>query len=136
MLMRFWNISELKRWGIKVESFVPLEDFLEEMYFMFARDCLFFSQVPYKQIDTTWKKMMILLNQEHQISQPIGRLVRCNFIVSSYKLTACMNHCISCFSLCDWYLFIKLKAINFLYKLDFKIWGKEKKQKRKTAMWT
>lgn len=54
-------------------------------------------------------------DREHQISQLIGRLSKYNFLVSSYRLRIHMNHCsISCLILCDWYLFIKLKAINFL----------------------
>lgn len=47
-----------------------------------------------------------------------------------YKLTAHANHCtVSSLILCDWYLFSKLKAINFLYEYSFQTCGKEETTK-------
>lgn len=60
----------------------------------------------------------------------LWQTTRYNFIVSPYKLTAHANHCtVSSLILCDWYLFSKLKAINFLYKYSFQTCGKEETTK-------
>jgi len=89
--------------------------FLEEMYFMLACDCLPFSHM-HNDRSTPSRNSGDTADHDYQTSQFLDRLSKSNFIVSSYNLTTHTNHCsISCLILCDWYLVIKLKSINFLY---------------------